>query len=775
MYVIKRNGAKVPMQPQKIKQKLDALKYGLSPMVDTELIYTHVCKGLPDGISTSKIDALIAEECASAATNHPDYSLLAGRVCANALQSAKTTPKNFTDCIRQLYKSGQVPEQFAMNVGFAAPQLNQMVHPERDYNFDFFGFRTLERAYLLKFDDVILETPQYMYLRVACALHLPNLAKVQETYTMLSMGFFTHATPTLFNAGTVNPQMSSCFLLATKDDSIDGIFETMWDTAKISKFAGGIGLAISNVRAKGSYIKGTGGYSNGIVPMLQVYNNVARYVDQGGNKRKGSFAVYLEPHHPDIMDFLELRKNHGKEEARARDLSYGLWISDLFMERVEQNGVWSLFCPSNTPELQDAYGDDYKHLYEDFERRKLFVRQIPARDIWLAITTSQIETGMPYMLYKDAANRKSNQQNLGTIKSSNLCTEIIEYTSPTEIAVCNLLSFALPKFVTPDGKGFNLQAFRSAVHTGVENLNVIIDKNKYPTPEARKSNLAHRPIGLGVQGLADLLAIMGVPFDSIEARSLNRLIFEGMYFYALEKSCDLARQYGPYSSYTGSPAHKGILQMDFWGVDGDSKNFDWAMLREDIKWHGLRNSLLVAPMPTATTSQILGNNECFEPFTSNMYVRRTLSGEFVVTNKHLVRDLENLGLWDKGMKNKIIAGDGSVQHIQEIPQRIRDIYKTAFEIPQRHIIDMAADRGAFVCQSQSMNIFMAQPTHNKLSSMHFYAWKSGLKTGMYYLRTIAAASPIKFTLDTSTTPPAGTTDSSQACNLDNLDCEMCSG
>merc|ERR1740133_803302 len=616
---------------------------------------------------------------------------------------------------------------------------------QRDYEYDFFGYKTLEKSYLLRLDGVPAERPQQMLMRVSLGIHKSDIDAAIETYHLMSEKWFTHATPTLFNAGTPAPQMSSCFLLAMKEDSIDGIFETLSLCAQISKSAGGIGLSVSNIRASGAYIKGSGGTSNGLVPMLRVYDNTARYVDQGGGKRKGAFAVYLEPWHADIMAFLDLKKNHGKEEARARDLFYAMWVPDLFMKRIETNGNWSFFCPSECPGLVDSWGADFEALYEKYEREDRARKSVPAQQLWFAILDSQMETGTPYMLYKDSANRKSNQQNLGTIRCSNLCTEIIEYTSPEEVAVCNLASVALPRFVSDDNT-FDHQKLYDVTYIATRNLNRVIDNNFYPVEEARFSNMKHRPIGLGVQGLADVFIHMRLPFDSDGAREVNKEIFETMYFAALSCSCDLAKVDGHYESYPGSPVSQGVLQYDMWGVT-PSKRWDWAVLKARIAQHGVRNSLLLAPMPTASTAQILGNNECFEPYTSNMFTRRVLAGEFAIVNKHLLKDLLQRGLWTDEIRNQIIAHSGSVQNIPEIPDDLKSIYKACWEMKMRTLIDMAADRGAFIDQSQSFNVFMTDPNYAKLSSMHFYGWKKGLKTGMYYLRTRAAVDAIKFTVD----------------------------
>jgi len=660
-----------------------------------------------------------------------------------------------------------------------AEYLDSQIIYDRDFSYDFFGFKTLERSYLLKMNGAISERPQQMLMRVSVGIHKDDLESVVSTYHMLSEGWFTHATPTLFNSGTPKPQMSSCFLLTMKEDSISGIYDTLKQCAKISQSAGGIGLAMHNIRAKGSYIKGTNGTSNGIVPMLRVFNDTARYVDQGGGRRKGSFAMYLEPWHADVFDFLEMRKNHGKEEQRARDLFYALWIPDLFMKRVEENGDWTLMCPNECPGLPETHSAEFDALYTKYEKEGKGRKTIKAQDLWFKILESQVETGTPYMLFKDAANAKSNQKNLGTIRSSNLCTEIIEYTAPDEIAVCNLASLALPKFVKSDGSFDHDKLFEITYQT-TKNLNCIIDRNYYPVIEARNSNMRHRPIGIGIQGLADVFILMRHAFDSDEARTLNKEIFETLYYAACTASKDLAKIDGAYETFEGSPASKGILQYDMWNVT-PSKRWEWDVLKEEIKKHGMRNSLLIAPMPTASTAQILGNNECFEPYTSNIYTRRVLSGEFIVVNKHLLRDLVKLDLWDDDMKNRLIAANGSVQNIDEIPDNIKLLYRTAWEISQRSILDMAADRGAYICQSQSLNIFMENVTNSKLTSMHFHAWKSGLKTGMYYLRTKAAADAIKFTVDkkykTKDSPkvPEFTQEEAiEMCSIENGDdCDMC--
>ncbi|MCS6974612.1 MAG: ribonucleoside-diphosphate reductase subunit alpha [Cyclobacteriaceae bacterium] len=756
MLVIKRDGRRESVKFDKITARIEKLCYGLDmKYVNPVEVAMKVINGLYDGVTTVELDNLAAETAATMTTRHPDYAKLAARLAISNLH--KVTSKSFYSTMKRLYtyvdpKTGEnaplISKETWRVVQQHAAELDEAIIYDRDFGYDYFGFKTLERSYLMKIDGKVVERPQHMLMRVAVGIHGDDIPAVIETYNLLSERWFTHATPTLFNAGTPKPQLSSCFLLTMKEDSIDGIYDTLKQCAKISQSAGGIGLSIHNIRAKGSYIKGTGGTSNGIVPMLRNFDMTARYVDQGGGKRKGSFAIYIEPWHADIFDFLQLKKNHGKEELRARDLFYALWIPDLFMKRVENNEMWSLFCPNEAPGLADVWGEEFERLYEKYEKEGKFRKQIKAQDLWFEILESQIETGTPYMLYKDAANRKSNQKNLGTIKSSNLCTEIIEYTSKDEVAVCNLASIALPKFVTPEGT-FDHQKLYEITKVVTRNLNKVIDINYYPVEEARTSNLRHRPIGIGVQGLADTFIMLRMPFDSPEARRLNEDIFETIYYGAMEASMELAKKDGPYETFKGSPVSKGIFQFDMWGVTPKSGRWNWEKLKQEVKKYGVRNSLLVAPMPTASTSQILGNNECFEPYTSNIYTRRTLSGEFIVVNKHLMKDLIELGLWNETMRQKLIATNGSVQPIPEIPQHIKDIYRTVWEIPQRAIIDMAADRGAYICQSQSLNIHLKDPNFGKLTSMHFYAWKKGLKTGMYYLRSTAAADAIKFTLDKS--------------------------
>lgn len=762
MYVIKRDGNRESVKFDKITARIQKLCYGLDPVHVTPInVAMKVIEGIYEGVTTSELDNLAAETAASLTTKHPDYALLASRIAVSNLH--KNTNKSFSKTMEALYnyidpKTGKKAPLLADDVYEIimknAQELDSTIIYDRDFGYDYFGFKTLERSYLLKLNGQVAERPQHMIMRVAVGIHKDDIAAAIETYNLMSERWFTHATPTLFNAGTPKPQMSSCFLLTVKEDSIDGIYDTLKSCAKISQSAGGIGLSIHNIRATGSYIRGTNGTSNGIIPMLRVFNDTARYVDQGGGKRKGSFAIYLEPWHADIYDFLDLRKNHGKEEARARDLFTAMWTPDLFMKRVEENGTWSLFCPNEAPGLADCWGEAFEKLYTQYENEGRARKTIQARELWAAIIDSQIETGNPYMLYKDACNSKSNQQNLGTIKSSNLCTEIIEYTSSDEIAVCNLASIALPRFVE-DGK-FDHQKLFEVTYTITKNLNKIIDRNYYPVAEARNSNMRHRPIGIGVQGLADAFILMRFPFDSPEAIQLNKEIHETIYYASMTASKDLAKIDGPYETYAGSPVSTGIFQFDMWGVT-PSPRWEWDILKEEVKTHGVRNSLLLAPMPTASTSQILGNNECFEPYTSNIYSRRVLSGEFVIVNKHLLKDLVKLGIWNDKLKNKIIAANGSVQNISEIPDNIKALYKTVWEISQKVIINMAADRGAYICQSQSLNLFVQDANFAKLSSMHFYGWKAGLKTGMYYLRTKAAADAIKFTVDTAAVKDATAT------------------
>ncbi|OIR01299.1 ribonucleoside-diphosphate reductase 1 subunit alpha [mine drainage metagenome] len=751
MFVIKRNGKTESVKFDKVTARIEKLSYSLSPMVNVIDVAKKTIEGIYNGVPTTELDNLAAETAASLTIIHPDYAILASRIAVSNLH--KNTIKSFSATMRRLHnytdavtgkKLPLIANDVMQIIEEHAELLDSTIIYDRDFGFDYFGFKTLEKSYLLKVDGKIAERPQHMYMRVAIGIHKEDIESAIATYHLMSERWMTHATPTLFNAGTPKPQMSSCFLLTMKEDSIDGIYDTLKQTAKISQSAGGIGLAIHNIRATGSYIGGTNGTSNGIIPMLRVFNDTARYVDQGGGKRKGAFAIYLEPWHADIFEFLDLRKNHGKEEMRARDLFFALWISDLFMKRVEANGEWSLFCPNEAPGLSECWGADFETLYTQYETEGKARKTVKAQDLWFAILQSQIETGTPYMLYKDAANAKSNQQNLGTIKSSNLCTEIMEYTSPEEVAVCNLASLALPRFVI-DGK-FDHQKLYEVTYQVTKNLNKIIDNNYYPVEEARTSNMKHRPIGIGVQGLADVFILLRLPFESELAKLLNKNIFETIYFAAMTASKDLAKELGAYETYEGSPVSKGIFQFDMWGV-APTTRWDWAALKEEVRQYGIRNSLLVAPMPTASTSQIFGNNECFEPYTSNIYTRRVLSGEFIIVNKHLLKDLIHLGLWNNDMKNKIIMANGSIQNIDEIPADIKELYKTVWEIKQRNIIDMSADRGAYICQSQSLNLFVDNPTASKLSSMHFHAWRKGLKTGMYYLRTQAATQAVQFTVE----------------------------
>ncbi len=755
LQVVNRKGEREDVRFDAIMEKLTQLAEGLDPVwIDPAHVAKLTIEGLYDGVTTRELDQLAAETAASLASQHPDYSRLAARICVDDLH--RSTKTQFSEVITDLRDyidpesrkhAPLISEEVYAVIMENAEILDNHINYGRDHNYDYFGFKTLERSYLLKLNGEVAERPQHMLMRVSVGIHHGNIEKALKTYDLMSEGYFTHATPTLFNSGTPKPQMSSCFLLTMQDDSLEGIYDTLKQCALISKSAGGIGLSIHHIRSQGAYIKGTNGTSNGIVPMLRVFNDTARYVDQGGGKRKGSIAVYLEPWHPDIIAFLDLKKNHGKEEVRARDLFYAMWISDLFMERVEANADWSLFCPNECPGLQDAYGDGFKQLYESYEAEGRARKTIPARTIWDKIVESQIETGTPYMCYKDAANEKSNQKNLGTIRSSNLCTEIMEYTSEDEVAVCNLASIALPKYIDMETKSFNHKLLYDVTYHATGNLNRVIDVNFYPVIEARNSNMRHRPIGLGVQGLADTFAMLGLCFESEEARVLNKEIFETIYFAACTASKDAAIAEGAYSTFKGSPASEGKLQFDLWGMNEHSGRWDWDTLKQEIVEHGMRNSLLVAPMPTASTSQILANNECFEAFTSNLYVRRTLSGEFIVLNKHLVRDLIARDLWSLEMKDEILRHKGSVQAISGIPDDIKEMYKTTWEIKQRYVLDMSADRGAYVDQSQSLNIHMVDANPAKITSMHFYGWRKGLKTGMYYLRTKAAADAIQFTVE----------------------------
>ena len=807
MKVVKRSGKREEVSFDKITARVKKLCYGLDPdYIEAIEIGKKVIQGLYDGVTTTELDNLAAETAATMAPKHPEYAILAARIAVSNLH--KNTDKSFSRTMTGLYNyidpktgesAGLIGEETYSTIMDNADRIDSAIIYDRDYSFDYFGFKTLERSYLLRMDGEVVERPQHMLMRAALGIHGEDIDSAMETYSLMSEKWFIHATPTLFNAGTPKPQLSSCFLLSVTDDSISGIFETLTRCAKISQSAGGIGLSIHNIRAQGSYIKGTGGTSNGIVPMLKVFNDTARYVDQGGGKRKGAFAIYLEPWHADIHEFLDLKKNHGKEEMRARDLFYAMWISDLFMQRVKDGADWSLFCPNEAPGLHDCYGGEFEALYHKYEQEGRARKTVKAQELWFAILESQIETGTPYILYKDAANKKSNQKNLGTIKSSNLCTEIMEYTSPDEVAVCNLASISLGKFVK-NGE-FDHQKLYDITRVVTRNLNKVIDINYYPVIEARNSNMRHRPIGIGVQGLADAFIMMRLPFDSPEARKMNKEIFETIYFAAMTESSALAAKDGHYQTYEGSPISKGEFQFDMWGVT-PSDRWDWKSLRGEVKKHGVRNSLLLAPMPTASTSQILGNNECFEPYTSNIYTRRTLSGEYIVVNKHLLKDLIRLGLWNETTKQQLMANNGSVQNIPSVPDDLKALYKTSYELSQKVIIDMSADRGAFICQSQSLNLFVENPNFGKLSSMHFYAWQKGLKTGMYYLRSKAAVDPIKFTLDDKhqrinntnkvlvsdqgevintqqpkVAPKAQLPDfddvTPQACSLDDPDCLMC--
>jgi len=795
MYVVKRDGHKEPVMFDKITERIKKLCYGLNELVDPVKVAMRVIEGLYDGVSTSELDNLAAETAASMTIAHPDYAQLAARVAISNLHS--NTKKSFSETMKDMYnyvnpRNGQEAPLLSDEVFKVIQEnsafLDSHIIYTRDFNYDYFGFKTLERSYLLKINGKIVERPQHMLMRVSVGIHLDDLKSVIETYDLMSKKYFTHATPTLFNAGTPKPQMSSCFLLAMQDDSIDGIYDTLKQTAKISQSAGGIGLSIHNVRATGSYIRGTNGTSNGIVPMLRVFNDTARYVDQGGGKRKGSFAIYIETWHADIFDFLDLKKNTGKEEMRARDLFFAMWTSDLFMKRVQEDASWTLMCPNECPGLYDVYGEEFEAMYLDYEFRGKGRKTIRARELWEKILESQIETGTPYMLYKDAANRKSNHKNLGTIRSSNLCTEIMEYTSKDEIAVCNLASISLPMFIE-NGK-FDHEALYNVTKRVTRNLNKVIDRNYYPVKEAENSNLRHRPVGLGVQGLADAFIMLRLPFTSDEAKALNQEIFETLYFAAVTASMEMAKEEGPYSTFEGSPMSKGEFQYNMWGMKDEelSGRWDWASLRKEVVEHGVRNSLLVAPMPTASTSQILGNNEAFEPYTSNIYTRRVLSGEFIVVNKHLLHDLVERGLWNETLKQEIMRHNGSVQNIDVIPADLKELYKTVWEMSMKDIIDMSRQRGYFIDQSQSLNLFMQDANYSKLTSMHFYAWQSGLKTGMYYLRTKSAVDAIKFTLNNDKkeeTAPALVAETEEI-NIDDYkamllkaqaagpeDCEMC--
>ncbi|XP_077984964.1 ribonucleoside-diphosphate reductase large subunit-like [Glandiceps talaboti] len=791
MYVNKRDGRQEKVMFDKITSRISKLCYSLnSEFVDPAAITMKVITGVYPGVTTVELDTLASETAASMTTKHPDYAVLAARIAVSNLH--KETTKLFTSVMTELYEyvnprngkhSPMISKEVYDIIINNGERLNSAIIYDRDFNYNFFGFKTLERSYLLKVNGKVAERPQHMLMRVSVGIHQNDIDAAIETYNLLSEKWFTHASPTLFNAGTCRPQLSSCFLLTMKDDSIEGIYDTLKQCALISKSAGGIGVNVHCIRASGSYIAGTNGNSNGLLPMLRVYNNTARYVDQGGNKRPGAFAIYLEPWHADIFEFLDAKKNTGKEEQRARDLFYALWIPDLFMKRVQDNKDWTLMCPNECPRLHDTWGKEFEELYEKYEKQNKGRRTIKAQQLWYAIIEAQTETGTPYMLYKDAANSKSNQQNLGTIKCSNLCTEIIEYSSADEVAVCNLASIALNMFVKPD-KTYDFNKLIEVTGVIVRNLNKIIEVNFYPIVEARNSNMRHRPIGIGVQGLADAFILMRYPFDSPEAQHLNKQIFETIYYGALKASCELAKEQGHYETYEGSPVSKGILQQDMWGVTPTDLH-DWDALKKDIAKYGVRNSLLMAPMPTASTAQILGNNEAIEPYTSNIYSRRVLSGEFQVVNHHLLNDLTELGLWNDDTKNMLIANNGSIQDIEGIPEDIKMLYRTVWEISQKNIINMAADRGAFIDQSQSLNIHIAEPNYGKLSSMHFYAWNKGLKTGMYYLRTRPAADPIKFTLDKSSLKQTQTqaakakeeaqkNEAAMVCSLQNKDdCLMC--
>ena len=784
MLVIKRDQRKESVKFDKITARIEKLSYGLNTKyVKTIEIAKKVIDGIYDGVSTQELDELAAETAATLTTKHPDYAVLAARISISNLH--KTTSKSFSSTMKRLYtyinpKTGKNASLLSKEVygiiNKNAAILDSSIIYDRDFSYDYFGFKTLEKSYLLKLNGIVVERPQHMLMRVAIGIHKENIDAAIETYNLLSEKWFIHATPTLFNAGTPKPQLSSCFLLTMKDDSIEGIYDTLKQCAKISQSAGGVGLSIHNVRASGSYINGTNGISNGIIPMLRNFDMTARYVDQGGGKRKGSFAIYLEPWHADIFEFLQLKKNHGKEELRARDLFYAMWIPDLFMKRVEANENWSLFSPDETKDLHETYGDDFEKLYTKYEKEGKARKSIKAQDLWFEILESQIETGNPYILYKDAANKKSNQKNLGTIKSSNLCTEIMEYTSPDEVAVCNLASIALNKFVKDD-MTYDHKKLYEITKVITKNLNKVIDVNYYPIEEAKNSNMRHRPIGIGVQGLADAFILMRYAFDSKEAKKLNTEIFETIYFGAMEASMEIAKKDGAYESYKGSPVSKSIFQFDMWGITPNSNRWDWTKLKQKVKKNGVRNSLLLAPMPTASTSQILGNNECFEPYTSNIYTRRVLSGEFIVVNKHLLKDLIKLNLWDDSMKDRLMEANGSIQKIKEIPENIKLLYRTVWEISQKSVIDMAADRGAYICQSQSMNIHMQDATFGKLTSMHFHAWKKGLKTGLYYLRTKAAVDAIKFTIVKDEKKSIEEKEEKQTaiqCSIDSKDdCEVC--
>jgi ribonucleoside-diphosphate reductase alpha chain len=780
MYVTKRNSNREIVSFDKILNRIKILGQEANVKINYTNLVMKVIDQLYDGISTTKIDELSAEQCASMASIHPDYNVLAGRIIVS--NNHKNTTDSFVDAMSKLYyykdkhnkQSPLVSQELFDVITKHSQELDDLCDYDRDYLIDYFGFKTLERAYLMKINKITIERTQHMWLRVAIGIHGENMERIKETYRLMSQKYFTHATPTLFNAGTPHPQLSSCFLLAMENDSIEGIYNTLKDCALISKWAGGIGLHIHNVRASGSHIRGTNGSSNGIVPMLKVFNNTAKYVDQGGGKRNGSFAIYLEPWHADIENFLQMRKNHGDEELKARDLFYALWVPDLFMERVKADGKWTLMCPDECPGLADVYGDEFKILYQNYEESGKGRKTMRARDLWFQVLDAQMETGTPYLCYKDASNKKSNQQNVGTIKSSNLCSEIIEFSDENETAVCNLASLALPAYVNmddPENPRFDYKKLHEVTKVVTYNLNKVIDVNYYPTEKTRRSNMRHRPIGIGVQGLADVFMLMGVAFTSDEAKSINRCIFETIYHAALESSCEIAKEDGPYETFAGSPASEGRLQYDLWGIDEKDllMVYQWSKLKSMICKHGLRNSLLVAPMPTASTSQILGYNECIEPITSNIYNRRTLAGEFILANKYLMNDLIKLDLWNEKIKNNIIANHGSVQHIDVIPQEIREKYRTVWEIPMRTLIDMAADRGAFICQSQSLNLWLEDPNYSTMTSMHFYSWTKGLKTGIYYLRRRGRYQAQQFTIE----PEKKESNNNSYEESDEI-CEMCS-
>ena len=780
MIVIKRCGNPETISFDKILRRIKKLGSEAGIKLNYTSLAMKVIDQLYNNISTTKIDELAAEHCAVMSSHHTDYGILAGRIVVSNHQ--KNTSGSFSEVTEKLFRSDENGGARILNAHYYdivsknKDQIEEMIDYNRDYLIDYFGFKTLERSYLFKIDGVIVERPQHMWMRVAVAIHGNDMEAVKETYDLMSQKYFTHATPTLFNAGTQRQQMSSCYLIAMEDDSLDGIFNTLHDCARISKWAGGIGLHIHNIRANKSLIKGTNGMSHGVVPMLKVFNDTARFINQGG-KRNGSFAIYLEPWHADIEEFLEMKKNTGDEEMRARDLFYGLWIPDLFMKKVEKDDEWCLFCPDKCPGLSDTYGDDFEKLYNKYEQDNMYNKRVSSRELWYRILDSQMETGTPYLLYKDACNKKSNQQNIGVIKSSNLCTEIVEYSDSKETAVCNLASIALPSFVDTEKKTFNYEKLHDVTKVITKNLNRIIDFNFYPTEKTNYSNQQHRPIGIGVQGLADTFMLLDIAFHSDEAKEINKNIFETMYHGALERSCELSKENGAYNSFTGSPLEQGKFQFDLWGVE-PSDRYNWEDLRTEIKNNGVRNSLLLAPMPTASTSQILGFNECFEPFTSNLYSRRTLAGEFVVANKYLMKELIDLGVWNENVKNNIIANKGSVQQL-DIPQKIKDKYKIVWEMPMRHIIDMAADRGAFICQSQSMNLWIEKPTYKTLTSMHFYSWKKGLKTGLYYLRRKATHQAQQFTIEppkkTAESPKTQTTKKEETNTNNNEEgCEMCS-